>query len=119
MPAYIATGLTAPVQSYTVGRDGRRYYQQDYVAAMTGFYATARVNDGVVRISIDQSNDSLDDSRLATQQLRSEVSGALGQWLPIGVINNTASQQDHGIGSIGQSDRTTSTQLFLKVELLD
>jgi hypothetical protein len=118
MPAYISTGMTAPVQSYTTGPDGRRYYQQDYVDAVSGFYATARVNAGVVQISIDQSNNQLQGRTIATQQLQSQVSGALGQWLPIGVISNSTSLQDQGIASRGQSSRASSTQLFIKVELL-
>jgi len=118
MPAYISTGTTAPIQGYTIGPDGRRYYQQDYVDAVSGFYATARVNDGVVQISIDQSNDQMKGQTIATQQLQSQVSGALGQWLPIGVISNSTSAQEQGIGSRGQSSRATSTQLFIKVEVL-
>ncbi len=118
MPAYISTGMTAPIQSYTTGPDGRRYYQQGYVDAVSGFYATTRVNDGVVNISIDQSNNRLKGQTIATQQLQSQVSGALGQWLPIGVISDTASLQSQGIGSRGQSSQASSTQLFIKVELL-
>ncbi len=118
LPAYISTGMTAPVQSYTTGRDGRRYYQQGYVDAVSGFYATTWVNDGVARISIDQSNNQLEGQTVTTQQLQSQVSGALGQWLPIGVISNTASEQNQGIASRGQSSRANSTQLSIKVELL-
>lgn len=118
MPAYISTGMTAPVQSYTTGPDGRRYYQQGYIDAVSGFYATARVNDGVVNISIDQSNNQLNGATVSTQQLQSQVSGALGQWIPIGVISDTASQRTQGIASRGQSSRTSSTQLSIKVELL-
>ena len=110
--------MTAPVQSYTVGPDGRRYSQQDYLNAVAGFYATTWVNDGVVRISIDQSNDRLQGQTIATQQLQSEVSGALGQWLPIGVVSTAAMQQDGGIGSHGQSSRKSSTQLYIKVEAM-
>jgi hypothetical protein len=119
MPAFIGTGMTAPVQSVTVGPDGRRYYQQDYVNAVSGFYATTWVNDGVVRISIDQSNDRVQGRQIATQGLRSEVSGALGEWLPIGTINNSATQQTQGLGSRGQSSLTSSTQLFIKVDSLE
>jgi hypothetical protein len=118
-PAYIATGMTAPVQSYSVGTDGRRYYSQDYVEAVAGFYATTWVNDGVVRVSIDQSNNALEGQTINTQQLRSEVSGALGQWLPIGTIDTASRQSDQGIGSRGLVNRTNSTQLFLKIELLE
>ncbi len=118
MPAYISTGMTAPIHSYTTGPDGRRYYQQGYVDAVSGFYATTWVNDGVVRISIDQSNNQLKGGTVSTQQLQSQVSGALGEWLPIGVISDTASQQTQGIVSRGQSSRANSTQLFIKVELL-
>lgn len=119
VPSFIGTGMTAPVQNVTFGPDGRRYYQQDYVNAVSGFYATTWVNDDVVRISIDQSNDQLQGRNIATQQLRSEVSGALGQWLPIGTVNTSATQQDQGIGSRGQSSRTNSTQLFIRVEALE
>jgi len=119
MPAYIATGMAAPVASYSRGPDGRRYYQQEYVQAVAGFYATTWVNDNIVRITIDQSNDSLDGRTINTQQLQSEVSGALGQWIPIGMISGVGAQQDSGIGSRAQSNNTSSTQLFLKVELLE
>jgi len=119
MPAYIATGMTAPVQSYYTGPDGRRYYQQEHVNAVAGFYATAWVNDNVVRISIDQTNDQLAGRNIKSQQLQSQVSGALGQWIPIGMLSNSASQQGQGIGSRGQSSRTSSTQLYLKVDVLE
>jgi hypothetical protein len=118
MPAYISTGMTAPVQSYTTGPDGRRYYQQGYVDAVSGFYATTWVNDGVVRISIDQSNNQLKGETISTQQLQSQVSGGLGQWIPIGVISDTASQRTQDIASREQMHRANSTQLFIKVELL-
>ena len=119
MPAYIATGATAPVESYSLGPDGRPYYHQDYIQAVAGFYATTWVNDGVVRVSIEQSNDALKGQAISTQQLQSEVSGALGQWIPIGVVSDAAARQDQGIGSRVQSDRAGTTQLFLKVELLE
>jgi hypothetical protein len=118
MPAYISTGMTAPVQSYITGPDGRRYYQQDYVDAVSGFYATTRVNDGMANITIDQSNNQLKGQSIATQQLQSQVSGPLGQWIPIGVISSSASVRDQDIGSRGQSERASSTQLYIKVELL-
>jgi hypothetical protein len=118
-PAFIGTGMTAPMQSVTLGPDGRRYFQQEYVNAVSGFYATTWVNDGVVRISIDQSNDQLQGRQIATQQLRSDVSGALGEWLPIGAINTASTQQDRGLGSRGQASQASSTQLFIKVEALD
>ncbi len=117
MPAFITTGMT-PIQSYVIDPDGRRYFQQDYVDAVSGFYATARVNDGVVVISIDQSNNQLKGQRIATQQLQSQVSGPLGQWLPIGVISNSVSAQEQGIGSLGQASQASSTQLYIKAELL-
>ena len=119
MPAYIATGVSAPIQSLTVGPNGQRVYQQDFVSAVAGFYATTWLNGNTVRISIDQSNDQFEGRTIATQQLQSEVSGALGQWLPIGVISQSASRQDSGIGSRGQSGQSTSTQLFIKVEALE
>lgn len=119
MPAYIGTGMAAPIQSYTVGPDGRRYYQQDYVNAVSGFYATTWVHDGNVRISIDQSNDRLHGQRIATQQLRTEVTGRVGEWLPIGDLSASASQHGSGIGSRSTSSHTNTTGLYLKVDLLD
>lgn len=100
-------------------RDRRRYYQQDYVSAVAGFYATTWLNDKTVRISIDQSNDQFKGQTIATQQLQSEVSGKLGEWLPIGVLNNSSNQQDSGIGSRGNASQTSSTALFIKVEALE
>jgi hypothetical protein len=118
-PAYIATGITAPVASYIIGADGQRFYQQDYVSAVAGFYATTWVNDGIVRISLDQSDDKFAGQSISTQQLRSEVSGALGEWLPIGVIDASTNRQTSGIGSREQSGQVSSTQLYIKVETLE
>jgi hypothetical protein len=119
MPAYIGTGMTAPAQTYSVGPEGRRYYQQDYVNAIAGFYATTWVNDELVRVSIDQSNNKLQGQTVATQQLQSEVSGRLGEWIPMGALNNAASQQSSGISSIVQSSQTRATMLYIKVEALE
>jgi hypothetical protein len=119
MPAYIGAGMTAPVQNYSVGPDGRRYYQQDYVNATTGFYATTWVDDGVVRVSIDQSNNKLQGQAVATQQLQSEVSGRLGEWIPMGALTSAASQQGSGIGSISQSSQTNATMFYIRVEALE
>ncbi len=118
-PAYIATGVSAPVQSYTVGADGRRHIQQDYLGAVAGFYATTWLNDGVVRVQIEQGNDRFDGGTIAAQQLQSEVTGALGKWLPIGTIDTSSRQQHSGIGSRTETSRASSTQLFIKVETLD
>lgn len=117
--AFIGTGMVAPLRSVTVGPDGRRYVQQETVDAMSGFYATTWVNGGSVRISIDQSNDRIQGSQIATQQLRSEVSGALGEWIPIGGIDTSSTQQDRRLGSRSQSSQANSTQLFIKVEALE
>ncbi|MCB1706459.1 MAG: hypothetical protein KDI17_16450 [Halioglobus sp.] len=119
MPAYIATGVSAPVQTYAVGADGRRYYQQDYVSAATGFYATTWLAGDTVRISIDQGDNQLSGRSITTQQLQSEVTGPLGEWLPIGVIEQSDSSQSAGIGSRAQSSQGTSTRLFIKVEAVD
>ncbi|ROS01260.1 type II/III secretion system protein [Sinobacterium caligoides] len=83
LPAYIATGqsLTTPVTS--------RW--REPVVAQQGFYVTARLDGSTVLLTIRQENASLQGGGVDKQQLRSHVSGGLGQWIAVGAISEQAS----------------------------
>jgi hypothetical protein len=119
LPAYISTGISAPIEGYAYGSDGRRYYQQDYVNAVSGFYATAWVNGSSVKIRIDQRNDKLDGRVLDSQQLQSDINGRLGEWIAIGSIDNTSASQESSWTAQGKSDAASTTSILLKVDTLD
>jgi hypothetical protein len=119
LPAYISTGVSAPVNGYVYGSDGRRYYQQDYANAVSGFYATAWVNGSTVKIHIDQRNDKLEGRLIDSQQLQSNISGRLGQWITIGGIDNASTRRESDWTAQGKSAVASTTAILLKVDTLD
>lgn len=118
-PAFVSVGGIAPISSYRTTADGRLIQQHDAISATSGFYATAWVNEHSVRVSIDQQRQQFQGRVIEGQQLRSEVTGTLGSWIPVGMIS--ASNQQTGSGILQrQSGHTDSGEtVYLKVELLN
>ena len=119
LPAYISTGVSAPVTGYIYGNDGRRYYQQDYVNAVSGFYATAWVNGSSVKIRIDQRNDKLEGRMIDSQHLQSDINGRLGEWITIGGVDNSSTRNESGWTAQAGAASTHSTSILMKVDTLD
>lgn len=111
-PAFIDTGESVPVTDRTVilSTGGVAYAEQRrYRRRPEGFYATARLADGraVVDISVADSRDDA-DGVIQHRRVVSTVSGAPGQWIPIGVVREGAVREGSGIvysTRIAESDR--------------
>ena len=114
-PAFIGTGTSVPLIQNT---PHNQTYQQTYVDAVSGFYATAWVNGEQVSITIDQSDDSISGKAISTQQLQTRVSGVIGEWLYIGMINESRRQKHKNLTGGGSGLTSQSTQLYIKVDLL-
>lgn len=118
-PAFVSIGSSAPISSYRTTADGRIIQQHETVSATSGFYATAWVNDNSVRVTIDQQRQQFKGRLIAGQQLRSEVSGALGSWIAVGSISTSSQQAGRGILRTESGQADTAETVYLKVELVN
>lgn len=88
---------------------------QQWQAANQQFYATARVNGNVVSIRIEQQDAAFTgQTRMQNQQLSTQVSGSLGQWILIGSLAGQTRQQTSGLSST----QHRGERFYLKVDLL-
>lgn len=119
-PVLISTGVTVPISTYSGSQTTTQFTQ-----ANSGFYATARVNDNnTVSVELDQKNAQANGRSIASQQLQNRVSGPLGEWILVGVVQNTQSQQSKHFSNTAtsayhkqNSQQQNSTGIYLKVEL--
>ena len=119
-PALISTGVSAPIHSYSGSQKTTTFTQ-----ASSGFYATAWVNDNkTVSVELDQQNDQANSNGISTQQLQSRVSGPLGEWILVGVVQEIQNHQSKHFGNATTSayhkqneQQQGSTGIYLKVEL--
>ena len=120
---YIAIGQSAPVTTTQVipGRDGPAVVQTtDYREASTGFYATARLNGDVVTLELSPRQqrwrDAPADGRIDTAAVTTQVTGRLGEWLPIGGAEETSQRTDDGLLSHGRQRESRRYSAWVKVE---
>ena len=111
-PAYISTGNTIALRSSNYYGSSQQLHEVE-----SGFYATARVDGDSVNIAIDQQDNQLKQGQITNQQLQSRVSGRLGEWIPVGVIDSGShSDSQRILGQTNQRDSNDKT-LYLKVDL--
>lgn len=118
-PVYIGVGSAAPINSYRSTADGRVFRGQEYVDATTGFYATAWVSGNSVRIRIDQQQQRFQGEIIRGQQLQTEVSGALGSWIPVGMLSRQSQSVTRDIGGRTLQRDSNDQTIYIRVELLD
>ena len=141
MPAQISIGVTTPVTSRYTLANGQRVTSQEYYPVNQGVNVIARVVDGRVILDIDQQNDKLasqksiqgasvsgapngyrrgtyDAPRIQTQSISTQVSGRIGEWIPLGSINQSSDSDSSGLGGVSQSSLSELNSVMLKVEVL-
>ena len=130
MPAQISIGVTVPVASSYTLANGQRVTSQELYAVNQGFNVVARVVNGRVILDIDQQNDRLasrqrtpgaGDSRapqIETQAISTQVSGRIGEWLPLGGINQSGTTDSSGLGGVSRSSLSEASTVMIKVEVV-
>ena len=117
-PVRISTGNTLIVSNKQNHPNNRPTYSQELIDANTGFFATAWVNGNSVTVKIDQQQQKFVDSKtISSQQLQTQVSGKLGEWIAVGSIgehSNTFNRQLNKVNNYRQQD---AALVYLKVEL--
>ena len=115
--AHIATGESVPViTSAWLGGDRHRRsgVTQGYRDVNSGFTVTPRLAGERVVLDIEQ-NAEHDDAGIRIQSLSTQISGKLGDWLPLGGVGESAQSQSSAIGSRRHATHGDDVQLWVRV----
>lgn len=126
--AFIRVGQSVPVPSRQFVRSvvGGRVVEQvvdtvEYRDAATGFYALPRVMGDRVTLDISPQRDTLNrqiPGAVDVQRVVTTVSGRLGEWIEIGGLDQSRSEQrSHILGSSSRTG-TDNRRVLIKVEEL-
>ena len=118
--ALINDGASVPIVTAIAGGGGRRPWiaaQTEYRNFGNGFVVTPRVNGEVVVLDISQRAEAMRNGTIETQQLETQVSGRVGEWMALGDVRSTANVSRSGVGSREYSTRRDERTVWVKVEL--
>lgn len=123
--AFIRIGESRPVRSRQVVRTivngqvvDRVVESTEYRNADIGFSVLPRLQGDIVTLDIDPRNESFDDARRGTvsvQRLTTTVSGRLGEWIDLGGI--TDSRSDERAALLGRSSTRTDERRGVQVKV--
>jgi hypothetical protein len=117
--AFIATGAEMPVVTAIAGVAGRRSWvagATEYRNLSSGFVVTPRVNGGQVTLAIEQRSENVRGGAIETQELTTQVAGALGTWIMLGGVNETATSGGSTILGRQYATHSDSRSVWVRVE---
>lgn len=117
-PAFISTGQSAAYRSY----DAYGNPTTSFANAERGVYVTARVIGERVQLEISTSNDKFANTRrgvIDTQQLHTNTSGRVGEWISLGGITSESSETRNGYTSQGDNSGGNISDISVKVVPID
>jgi len=122
---FIETGESIPYFSAGGGWfGGRRNYIDgniEYKDVTTGFYVLPRVNGDQVILNVSPFKQSQSNTRggeLNTQSASTQITGKLGQWLPIGGTTEQVQRTSTSIGSYQTTQSRNNESIWIKAELV-
>lgn len=119
--AYIATGQSVPFVTAVAGGGGRR----PWIAASTtyrdlnsGFLVTPRISGERVTLDIAQQAEqrSTHSGNIETQQLSTQVSARLGEWMRLGGVSESSNSQRSGVLNRQYTTQGDERSIWVKVE---
>lgn len=120
---YIAVGQLAPLTSTQVVPGPRRpieYTSTEYREVSTGFYATVRLHGETVTLEVSPRQQRLHGASPApvieTAGLVSTVSGPLGEWIPLGAVQETGGANTTGLLVWGRRTAESRYSAWVKVD---
>jgi type II secretory pathway component GspD/PulD (secretin) len=124
--AFIRVGLSVPVYDRRVVREvvgGRNVERSvdtiDYRDILTGFHVRPQVSGDIVTVEVSPQRDTpgqLGRGSANVHQLRTTVSGRLGEWLEIGGVVSGRSLESSGTVYRTDAARTENRRILLKVD---
>lgn len=120
---YIAIGQLAPLTTSQIvpGRRGpREYTSTEYREVSTGFYATARLHGDTVRLEVSPRQQRLRNTAtgpvVETAGVVSTIDGRLGEWMPIGAVQQSGGGDTSGLLVWGRRTVASQYSAWVKVE---
>ena len=121
--AFIRSGQDTPVYQGYQGVYGGRIvqgFQMQYRNTGSGFYALPRVHGDRVTVEIHQQHERpASNNRFLTQHASTVLNGAIGQWLTVGSVGGSDSDQRNAVGSHYQTRREQDRLIELRVLAVD
>lgn len=121
-PAWISAGQDIAYQG--VDRWGNPV--TDFQSADRGFYVTARILGDRVQLEISTTNDQLSEDPhkrhngvIKTNRLQSSISGAIGEWIPLGGITLQDNNRNSSYNSRDNSVSSSVGDISVKVIPVD
>jgi prefoldin subunit 5 len=111
MATYIGSGSLQPFDT--------GYGTRQLVPVESGFYATARVIGDEVVVDIEQRDDRSDGRAIRTAGISTRVRGRLGEWIALGGVSQQQRLGERGIASYRDTQSDSSSDVAIKVELLE
>lgn len=121
-PAWIQTGQSVPVTNRTtyINRNGVAVQDTtDYQDVTSGFYVIADLHGDRVTLSISPNMSRVNAHRggaFDVQNIQTTVQGRLGEWIPIGGIDQSSSRDSNSIASGNSRRQQENRTVLLKVE---
>lgn len=120
-PAFIETGRAFPVKERSLTISGNTVHRETttrYYDATTGFYVTPHLAGDRVTLHISpfMTRPGTERGTYDVQSAETTVSGNLGQWIPVGGVSQSDTDQRSGILKRHQTQRREDRQILLLVE---
>jgi type II secretory pathway component GspD/PulD (secretin) len=122
--AFIATGQSVPIVTSVIAGGGNRPrigMSTGYRDLSSGFTVTPRLAGEQIALDISQQTEqrAADGSGIQTQRLSTQVTGRLGEWLPLGGVRESSQAQSRGILSGQYATQSDEQTIWVKVVLGD
>jgi type II secretory pathway component GspD/PulD (secretin) len=123
--ALIRTGTSLPLTltQFIAGPNGGWVAQSTVILDVgSGFVARPTLQGDTVTVEILPQTETLTDpvsGRIDSSHLATTVSGRLGEWIPLGGINQSDDAENSGTGHYGTRGSLERQRILLKVEVID
>jgi type II secretory pathway component GspD/PulD (secretin) len=120
--ARINVGASTPVRGQEGWRTRAGAWHRDSAGTVDtgiGFTATPRLVGERVVVDIDQHDAAWDRGSVTGGSVRTQVSGPLGTWLPLGGTRGSQTNTRRGISAVGAGSGDDLSTLELRVTALD
>lgn len=121
-PALIQVGQSVPITTSGTDGYGQIYQQTQFRDVTRGFYATATIHGDQVQVTISSHQDRISSSRpgaIDIQGTDTRVRGRLGEWIPLGGVDESASSNQSGTLRSYSTQGRQDLSLRLKVDTLN
>jgi len=118
--AMINNGASIPIVTAVVARGGRRPLigaQTEYRDLANGFVVTPRVSGDRVILDVSQRAQSYRNGVIDNQELQTQASGRVGEWLNLGGVAESSTTTQSGIGARQYSTQSDQRSVWIKVDV--